>query len=155
MGTGKSTVAPLVAEALSRPFVDTDALIVTQAGMSISQIFATHGEAWFRRLEAEICVDCAARGGQVIATGGGALLNRDTLAAMTATGMVVCLKASVEVLAERLADDTERPLVVDWQARLAQRQPFYDVIPYQVDTSALSPQQIAEEIIQRWHTYFK
>ncbi|MEO0562787.1 MAG: shikimate kinase, partial [Chloroflexota bacterium] len=124
MATGKSTVAPLVAASLDRPFVDTDAQIVERAGMPIREIFERHGERYFRKLEAEICVDLAAETGLVVATGGGALLNADTLVAMSSTGMVACLTASPTVLASRLADGTaERPLASDWQVLYEQRKP--------------------------------
>ena len=156
MGTGKSTVAPLVAARLGRDFVDTDDVIVERAGMDIPAIFERQGEAYFRRLEAEVCVDLAAQTGFVIATGGGALMNPDTLAAMSATGMVVCLTADVETIEQRLTagEQAGRPLADGWRELYAQRRPAYDVIPYQVDTSDKSPEQVAEEVIQQWQSVF-
>jgi shikimate kinase len=156
MGTGKSTVAPLVAGQLSRPFVDTDECIVEQAGLSISAIFARDGEAAFRKLEAEICVDLAAQTGLVIATGGGALLNRDTVAAMSGTGLVVCLTASTETIAQRLEGEREgRPLSAGWRDLLERRREAYAVLPYQVDTTDKSPEQVAQEVIALWQSVFE
>jgi chloramphenicol 3-O-phosphotransferase len=70
--------------------------------------------------------------------------------------MVVCLTALPDVIAARLAAQPgERPLAAQWQALLATRQPYYDVLPYQVDTSDKTPQQVAEEIIALWRTLFQ
>lgn len=156
MGTGKSTVAPMVAVAAGRPFIDTDAVIVERVGMDIPEIFAQHGERYFRRIEAEVCVDMAAKTGLVVATGGGALLNPDTLAAMSATGMVVCLTADADTIAARLTSDERagRPLANTWRELYAQRQPGYNAIPYQVDTSDKAPEQVAKEVLRLWQSIF-
>ena len=155
MGTGKSTVGPLVAKKLERPFVDTDERIVAAAGLSISEIFARDGEAAFRKLEAEMCVDLAAQTGLVISTGGGALLNRDTVAAMSSTGLVVCLTATEEAIAARLEDETVgRPLAGGWRELLATRKPLYGVLPYQVNTTGKTPEQVAEEVVVLWQSRF-
>jgi shikimate kinase len=156
MGTGKSTVAPIVAEKMARQFIDTDDLIIEQAGKSIPEIFASDGEPRFRKLEAEVCVDLAAQTNLVIATGGGALLNPDTLAAMSAMGMVVCLTANETVLEQRLTSEERagRPLAKNWRDLYNKRKPAYDVIPYQVNTDNKTPEQIAEEIIALWQSVF-
>lgn len=155
MGTGKSTVAPLIAQMMSREFVDTDMVIVSRANMTIPEIFAAWGESKFRQLEAEVCVDLAAQTNLVVATGGGALMNPDTLAAMSSTGMVVCLTAAPDVIAERLADEREgRPLAAEWRNLLEKRQPYYAAIPYQVNTTGKSPQVVATEVITLWQTVF-
>lgn len=155
MGVGKSTVARLVAFKMERPFVDTDAVLVERAGMSIPDVFATHGETWFRRLEAEVCVDMAAKTGLVVATGGGALLNADTLAAMSSTGMVVCLHATESTLAARLdGERAGRPLAGGWRDLLAERLPSYKVMPYHVHTDNKTPEQVAEEVISTWQNVF-
>lgn len=156
MGTGKSTVAPLLAQMMSREFVDTDTVIVSRVNMSISEMFSIWGEAKFRQIEAEVCVDLAARANLVIATGGGALMNPDTLAAMSSTGMVVCLTATPGEIAERLlADERQgRPLAAEWRNLLEQRRPYYAAIPYQVDTTGKSPQTVAAEVMTLWQTVF-
>ncbi|MEM6285272.1 MAG: shikimate kinase [Chloroflexota bacterium] len=156
MGTGKSTVAPVVAEKMGRPFVDADTVLVEQAGKSIPEIFEQDGEPTFRKLEAEVCVDLAAQTELVIATGGGALLNPDTLAAMSSTGMVVCLVADESVLEARLTSEERagRPLAAHWRTLYRQRKPAYDVIPYQIDVNDKTPEQIAEEIIALWQSVF-
>ncbi len=156
MGTGKSTVAPLVAQQMNRPFVDTDDVLTQRAGKPIPVIFAQEGEPRFRKLEAEVCVDMAAQTGLVIATGGGALLNPDTLAAMSATGMVVCLTANETTLAARMTSEERagRPLAAGWRDLYAQRKPAYAVIPYQVATDNKTPEQVATEVIALWQSVF-
>lgn len=155
MGTGKSTVGRLVAEQLSWPFLDTDAEIVRRAGKPIADIFAQQGEAAFRQMEARLCRFLAAQRGYVIATGGGMLVDAGNRAVMlSASGLVVCLTATPEVVEERLrADDNQRPLLKgDWHALLEQRRSAYAAIPHQIDTSGRSPHAVAEDIIKLWQS---
>jgi shikimate kinase len=157
MGTGKTTVGQIVAARTGLAFVDTDAVIVARAGRSIAEIFAAQGEPAFRALEAEVCADLAAGGGQVIATGGGALLDPRTVAAFADGNLFVCLTCDLDEIARRIGDDPLRPLARDGIERLARllesRRPIYARVPHQIDTSSLTPQQAAEEIIRLWqHT---
>ncbi|GIL14213.1 MAG: shikimate kinase [Chloroflexota bacterium] len=152
MGTGKTTVGRLVAEHLERPFVDTDAEIVKQAGKSIAEIFATEGEPAFRHIERRLCRFLAAQSGLVIATGGGMLVDAGNREVMLASGMVVCLMADPETILARLQDDpTERPLLRgDWRALLEQRRLAYEAFPCQVITTGKTPEQVADEVVQLW-----
>ena len=112
MATGKSSVGPLVARRLGWEFVDVDTVIVAQAGKSIAQIFADHGEAHFRRLESEAvahltgdsrrCPQCHGPHPGVISTGGGVLLDESNCAALKRAGVIVCLTARPEVVAARV-----------------------------------------------------
>lgn len=112
MGTGKSTVAALVAATLGRPCVDTDAAIEATAGAPIRQLMALEGEAGFRRREAHAIRHAADRRGVVISVGGGAVLDPHNRAALRATGVVVCLDAEPAVLARRCARTlADRPLL--------------------------------------------
>ena len=151
MGTGKSTVGKQLAEALSRPFVDTDAVIVEQAGKPISRIFAEDGEAVFRHYERRVCRFYAGQSGYVIATGGGMLIDPENRQVMMASGLVVCLTASKEAIAQRLQHETGRPLFSsDWERLYEARREAYEAIPHQIDTSALSPDEVAEEVMKLW-----
>jgi shikimate kinase len=154
MGTGKSTVGKLVAEKLDRPYLDTDEEIVRRIGMSIPEMFERDGEDRFRHIERRMCRFLAAQGGYVISTGGGMLVDESNRDVMLASGFVVCLNATPEVIAERLkADKTERPLLKgDWRALLAKRKSAYAEIPNQIDTTGKMPETIASEIIHLWQT---
>ena len=152
MGTGKSVVGQLLAEQLGRPFVDTDALIEEQAGQSINDIFAQQGVAAFRRMESAVVQELAGRTGLVIATGGGTLVDPKNRARMMDTGTVVCLSAHPEEILARVNDNDRRPLlqVPDpheaVEQLLAQREPAYRAVPWQIDTTGLSPQAVADRI---------
>ncbi len=155
MGTGKTTVGQLVADHLGLPFIDTDTVIVAAAGQSIPDIFAIQGETGFRQLETEICSWLALGRKQVIATGGGAMINQETRKAFEASSLIVCLVCELEEIARRVSlDNTERPLFKDDQQLrkiLEQRLSIYNSFPHRVDTTHHPPTEIAEEIIQLWH----
>lgn len=154
MGTGKSTVGRLVAEKLDRPFIDTDEEIVRRVGMSIPELFQRQGEQGFRHVERRMCRFLAAQGGYVISTGGGMLVDEGNREVMLASGMVICLTASPDSIIARLSADTiERPLLKgDWRGLLEKRQPAYNAIPYQIDTTDKTPETVAEEIVELWQT---
>ncbi|MFV0439582.1 MAG: 3-dehydroquinate synthase [Desulfopila sp.] len=113
MGTGKTTVGKLLADRLNREFIDTDDLIQERQGMAISEIFSTHGEAAFRKMEAEIARELGEKDGLVISTGGRLMLDPGNVAALTRNGRVFCLIATPQELVSRIQKDTEhrRPLL--------------------------------------------
>lgn len=152
MGTGKSTVGKLVAEALQLPFVDTDEAIVQRAGKPIAAIFADDGEAAFRLLERRVCRFYAGQPGYVIATGGGMLVDPTNLKVMQASGLVICLVASPETIRARLTGETGvRPLfAADWEALLQAREAAYAAVPHHIVTDERTPEQVVEEIIALW-----
>lgn len=153
MGTGKSTVGPLVAEQLAFPFLDTDDMIERRAGKSIPDIFAMKGEAAFRELEADVLMDLCRQSDMVVATGGGALIQANNRERMLRVGVVVCLTASIRVIEARLnaLEIAGRPLAVGWRELLAARQEIYNTLPHQVDTNGKSPEIVAEEVVRLWH----
>jgi len=154
MGTGKSTVGRLVAERLSLAFIDTDIEIQAQAGCSIADIFAQQGEAAFRRLEAEVCLRVVGNHNQVIATGGGALLNPEVYRVFAASSLIVCLTCDLNEIVRRIGGDSARPLLSGNREQLAQllarRSDFYNNLPYQFDTTHRDPLQVAEEVSRLW-----
>ena len=104
-GSGKSTVAPILAERLNLMWVDADDEIERAAGCSIREIFANEGEAGFRTRERDVIVRLLAAGGQVLALGGGAILNPHTRRDLKAAGPVVWLRADAEELDRRINSD--------------------------------------------------
>jgi len=135
MGAGKSKVGVLVAERLGRPFVDTDDLIEAAAGRTIPGIFASDGEAAFRRMETEAIARALAGCPGVLALGGGAPTREENWALLRrADAFVIYLRADPETILERLADHDDRPLLagLDRPAMLAkivrmlaEREPSY------------------------------
>lgn len=155
MGTGKSTVGRLLALKLDRTFIDTDEEIVRRVGISIAEIFERDGEKGFRLMERELCRYLGANSNLVIATGGGTLVDDGNREIMLASGFVVCLNATTQSITQRLAGFDNRPLFKsDWQALLQKRRAAYATIPYQVDTTDKTPEQIAQEIIALWQKTF-
>ena len=111
MGAGKSSIGRRVAARLAIPFVDADAEIELAADMTIAEIFAVHGEPYFRAGEARVIARLLERGPQVLATGGGAFMNAQTRAALKEKAVSVWLKADLDVLTKRLRRRSDRPLL--------------------------------------------
>jgi 3-dehydroquinate synthase len=153
MGTGKSAVGRAVARRLGWQFIDMDDVIVSRAGKSIPRIFAEDGEPAFRAIEADVCADLSKQERLVIATGGGALVDADNRRTMMVRGTVVCLNASPDEILRRVGGDDNRPLlnVPDPCARIAElldvRRAAYQAIPWQIDTTALSIDEVAQQVI--------
>ena len=153
MGSGKSHVGGLLAARLGMDFVDLDARIEAEAGMPINAIFASEGEAGFRARESRALAEALARDGQVIATGGGAVLDAGNRAAMRARGHVVYLQVEAGEQLRRIGADNGRPLldVPDRAQRLADlqalREPLYrEVADLVFDTGTQSPERIADAL---------
>lgn len=111
MGSGKTSIGKRLAARLDLPFVDADSEIESAAGMTISDIFALHGEAEFRAGEVKVMARLLESGPQVLATGGGAFMNATTRANIAAHGVSIWLKADFDVLMRRVKKRTNRPLL--------------------------------------------
>ncbi|MFP6759994.1 MAG: shikimate kinase [Alphaproteobacteria bacterium] len=111
MGAGKTSVGRRLAVRLTRGFVDADSEIESAAGMSVGDIFATHGEAHFRDGERRVIARLLDDRGQVLATGGGAFMDPETRALIKRDAVSVWLKAELDVLFCRVSRRTTRPLL--------------------------------------------
>jgi shikimate kinase len=111
MGAGKSSIGRRLSAELGLPFIDADNEIEAAAGMTIPEIFDTHGEAYFRSGEARVIARLLDGGPQVLATGGGAFINPQTRALIRARGISVWLNADVDVLLRRIKRRSDRPLL--------------------------------------------
>lgn len=152
MGTGKSTVGELIAETLGWRFIDSDQLIVVLENMPIKDIFAHKGEAYFRQIERRVATELAEMRRIVVATGGGMMVDADNRTVMGVRGLLVCLNATPDVIEQRIGGATNRPLLKDdWRALLESRREAYAALPYQVDTTGKTPEQVAEEVVALWH----
>lgn len=111
MGCGKSSIGKRLACRLAMPFVDADEEIEAVAAKSISEIFADHGEAFFRDRERKVIARLLTQRSQVLATGGGAYMHPDTRTAIKANGISIWLKADLPVLMRRVSKRDTRPLL--------------------------------------------
>lgn len=121
--SGKSTVGRALAERLGKRFADSDALVTERIGIPIADYFAQRGEAAFREREQEAVADLAATGGQVIATGGGAILRPENVTALRRSGRLVFLDRSPE----KLIATADRPLASDREALRRRYEERYDL----------------------------
>lgn len=125
MGAGKSSVGRRLAARLSIPFADADTEIEAAAGMTIPEIFEKHGEPYFRAGETRVIARLLENGPQVLATGGGAMMDESTRAAVAAKGITVWLKADLDVLLKRTKRRNDRPLAERIKELLPVREPIY------------------------------
>lgn len=111
MGSGKSTVGQVLAQKLDRNYIDLDAEIKAAAGKSLTAIFDHEGERHFRGLESEALKAVSEKMNNVIATGGGIILDENNSRLMRETGTVIFLDTDVDTLARRLEKTIDRPLL--------------------------------------------
>jgi shikimate kinase len=155
MGVGKSSIGRRLAARLALPFVDADTEIEkAHAGMTIPEIFTRHGEAYFRNGEARVIARLLESGPQVLASGGGAVMNADTRAAIKTKGVSIWLRAEFEVLMRRIAKRKhERPMLhtADPGETLRQllivREPVYALADLTVQSREAPHDAIVAEII--------
>ncbi len=112
MGSGKSTIGPILANTIGFAFEDIDRSIEEAEGQSVSAIFNEHGEAYFRSLERHALERSAGQPGKVIALGGGTLTNPENLQFVRTSGILVYLKISQDQLFRRLRRRNDRPMLV-------------------------------------------
>jgi shikimate kinase len=147
MGAGKSSIGRRLAARLTVPFVDADSEIEAAAGMTIPEIFAKHGEPYFRAGEARVIARLLDAGPQVLATGGGAVMDPNTRQLIAAKSVSVWLKAEVEVLLRRTKRRGERPLVDQLKTLLPLREPFYALSDLTIQSREEPHDAIVEELV--------
>lgn len=158
-GTGKSTVAVLLAERLGLRHVSMDSEIAKKADMSIPEIVEKYGWTKFRDLESELTRELACQDGLVIDTGGGVIERQENVKELQANALVFWLKASVNVISSRIQGDSSRPALTDGKTFLeevaevlAKREPAYKAAAHHViDTDHISPGQIADTVVEMWN----
>jgi shikimate kinase len=155
---GKTSVGQALAQALQRPFVDLDQVLVAQAGCSIADLVAASGWPEFRRREKEVVARYAGLSGQVLAPGGGVVLDQENVRNLREHGLIIWLRADPATLAERLKRDQSsqefRPSltgadpVTEMARVLAEREPLYRVAAHMIiDTTGLSLDQVVTRIL--------
>jgi shikimate kinase len=155
MGTGKSSVGKRLAAMVSYDFLDMDAAIEAEEGVSIPQIFASRGEPAFRALESRMVERMAGQTRCVIATGGGTIINPQNLESLKRCGIVVTLTADIPTILLRVGAGDDRPMlragdrVERIRALLEQRAEAYDRADITLDTSALSIDEVARHLVNQ------
>jgi shikimate kinase len=162
MGVGKSSIGRRLGARLGVPFVDADAEIEKAAGMSIADIFSRHGEAGFRSGEARVIARLLEGGPQVLATGGGAVVNADTRAAIKTKGVSIWLNAEFEVLMRRISKRKhDRPMLqtanpaATLRDLLAIRAPVYAQSDLTVQSREVPHDAIVSEIVTLLAAFLK
>lgn len=154
MGVGKSTVGRRLAKRLGLPFADGDDAIESAAGMTVSDIFSSLGEAEFRAGEARVMKRLLEGPRMVLATGGGAILNEDTRAALKARAVTVWMRADLRTVAERVQRRDTRPLLrgrdpLEALTALAEvRYPFYGMADVTVDVATGAHAESVDAIVR-------
>jgi shikimate kinase len=154
MGAGKTTIGHAIAERLGRRFADTDTELERWTGRTIPELFVSEGEPGFRDLERQVVEELSTYHDLVIALGGGTVLRDDNVTNLLLTGVLVELRASPEVLVERLRSESDgRPLLAgeDLDARvratLAQRADRYAGVADVTVDADRDPDRVVEEIL--------
>lgn len=154
MGAGKSSIGRRLAEKLNFPFVDADHEIEVAADKSIAEIFADHGEAYFREGERRVISRLIENGAQVLATGGGAFINDDTRERIAGHGVSVWLKADLPLLMKRVSKRADRPLLLNddpqavMQRLMDERYPVYAKADVTVESRDVQHTQMVNDVIK-------
>ena len=154
MGAGKTSVGRRLAEKLGIPFVDADHEIERAAGKSIKDIFAEHGEPYFREGERRVIQRLIGNGAQVLATGGGAYMNDETRARIQEHGISVWLKASLPLLMKRVSKRQDRPLLQAedpegvMRGLMEKRYPVYALADVTVESRDVQHGQMVNDVIR-------
>ncbi len=157
MAVGKSVVGQRLAQKLRRSFVDLDQAIEDKEGMKVHEIFDRKGEAYFRRAEKQTLREILTQNGQVIATGGGVVMDEENLKLLRKKSFLICLTAPLATLLRRSGAGRNRPLLrgENRQERieglLRQREKSYAQAHVSIDTERLSVDQVVGKIIKSLH----
>ena len=156
MGAGKSTISDYLKNALAMDVVEMDQCIVERQGMSISDIFETYGEEYFRELETNLLIEMQARKNVVISCGGGTPLRECNVVEMKKNGRVVLLTASPETIFDRVKDSHDRPVIENnknvpfiadlMEKRRAKYEAAADIV---INTDGKSIIEVCEELVQK------
>jgi shikimate kinase len=157
MGAGKSTIGRRMAARLRLPFTDADTEIEAAAGMSIPDIFETHGEPHFRDGEARVIARLLESGPAVIATGGGAFMREETRGRIRDKAVSIWLKANAEIIMKRVRRRSDRPLLQNADPEgtvnrlLGEREPVYGTADLTILSRDVPHDKIVDECIEALH----
>ena len=156
MGAGKSTISDFLRTVFAMEVVEMDQIIAEREGMSISDIFETYGEEYFRNLETELLIEMQSKTNVVISCGGGVPMRERNVVEMKKNGRVVLLTAKPETILSRVKDNHDRPLLegnknVDFIAGLMEkrREKYQAAADIVIETDGKDKLEICEELVQR------
>ncbi len=154
MGSGKSTIAKLLAKQTGRKLVSIDDLIVQRESMDITDIFSIKGEKFFRDVEENVVCEVSQGQDLIIDCGGGVVLREQNVNNLHFKSIIIYLKTSPDVIYSRIKNQSHRPLVnvKDPKAKIGEllsaRESFYEKADVIIDTAQKTPEMVAEEIIK-------
>ena len=154
MGCGKSTVGRRLANRLGIPFVDADTEIEQAANMTVPEIFAAHGEPYFRKGEERVIARLLKEGPQVLATGGGAFMSEATRDEIAKNGISIWLKADFDTVMERVRKRANRPLLQTpdpegtMKDLMARRYPVYGMAELTVSSRDVPHEVVVDDIVE-------
>ena len=154
MGSGKSTIARTLSRIFDMEVVEMDQLIAEREGMSISEIFDTHGEEYFRDLETNLLIEMQSKKNVIISYSGGVPMRNVNVAEMKKNGKVILLSATPETIYERVKNNHDRPLLENnksvefiqelMEKRRAKYEAAADIV---IKTDGKSTIEICEELV--------
>src|SRR5712692_10337265 len=159
MGAGKSTIGRRLSARLRLPFLDADIEIEAAAGMSISDIFETHGESYFRDGEARVIARLLDSGPAVLATGGGAFMREETRSRIGAKAVSIWLKADADIIMRRVKRRADRPLpqTADPAATvgrlISEREPVYQHADLTICSREVPHEKVVDECVDALHAH--
>jgi shikimate kinase len=166
MGSGKSTIGPILANTIGYDFRDVDRTIETTANKTVSEIFANNGEGYFRELERRVIQEISNTHGCVVSLGGGTVTKGDNLSVIKASGVLVYLKADPQEIFHRLKFKADRPLLKGGEGTqlgdgellqritklMEEREAFYGHADIIVNTAGKKIGQTVDEIVRKIRT---
>jgi shikimate kinase len=155
-GSGKTSIGRSLAKAMAIEFADTDTLIETDQGKSVSQIFVDDGEKYFREIETRVCLDALTIPNGVLSLGGGSVLTPAVAEAIrNGNSEVIFLDVSLSVAAPRIGFNRDRPLLLNnprqqWQRLMDARRPIYESLSTRtIEVGSRTVNQVVKEILSR------
>lgn len=154
MGSGKTTVGKILAQKLSRQFLETDEIIEKRENLKIKDIFCQKGEAYFRALEKETVKEVSLASNLVVSCGGGLACNWDNLKILKKSGSIFCLSAPPEEILKRVKGSRSRPLLnvdnplPEIVKLMQKRKEYYDSCGFKINTGGLTPDQVASRVLK-------
>lgn len=155
MGSGKSTIARMLAKETGKELIEMDETIEAEAGCTINQIFEEHGEGHFRDLESLLVCRIAEKGDAVVSCGGGAVLREENVISMRKNGKIIYLSATPETIYKRVRNSTNRPLLngnmnVEYIRGLMEKRlsVYENAADIMIDVNNKEKSEIVEEILE-------